>query len=155
MSAWATPSTFAALRNNATLRVVGEVALPGVIDSPQAGWGVVVQLEDLEAIGFVDDSGSTGIITLADGVDVNEFARRHPESTGTPPAPVKQPVELARLRQIQGFPWALTVFLATIGFVARCTHTLLVITAQRRKDLAVLRALGPPASFRLCSSRLR
>jgi ABC-type lipoprotein release transport system permease subunit len=122
-------------------RVVGETVMAGVIDVPQAGWGAVVPMDELKPLGLGDSVGPVGVISLAKGVDAEAFAERFGTGRNDVEHFVTQPVELARLRQIQGLPWALTIFLAIVGFAA-LQHALLLTTSQRRRDLAVLRALG-------------
>jgi ABC-type antimicrobial peptide transport system permease subunit len=100
-------------------------------------------LPELEWLG-VDDSSDTrptGLVSVADGVDVQSFIERLPAELGPATTAVEPPVELARLRQVQGFPWALAVFLGVIGFVA-LIHALVTSVGLHRKEVAVLRTLG-------------
>ena len=124
-----------------TMHVVGEAVLAGAADAPQAGWGAAITMDDFESLGLDVDSDHAAVVSVKDGVDIDAFADRIADETGTRPETARQPVELARLRQVQVFPWALAVFLGTIGLVA-LVHAGAVIAAQRRKDLAVFRALG-------------
>jgi hypothetical protein len=123
------------------MRVVGEAVFAGVIDVPYAGVGAALLLEDLTSLGPADTLSDAVALSLADGVDPDEFAGRITATTGVAPETASQPVESIRVRQIQGFPWALTAFLTTIGLVA-LMHSLLVTVSQSKKDLAVLSALG-------------
>ena len=124
------------------LRVVGGAVFAGVIDVPEAGRGAAMPLEELTRLGLFGEEGDpTGLIALAEGADREAFARRITEETGEAPGSVEQPVELARLREIEAFPFLLAAFLTGIGLVAMA-HALVVTTRRRRSDIAVLRALG-------------
>jgi hypothetical protein len=123
------------------LRVVGEGVFAGVIDTPEAGWGAAMPRSVLDELGSEGEAFTAGVVALADGVDVEAFAERIEAETGEEPQVVEEPVELSRLREIEAFPWVLTAFLATIGFMATA-HAILVTTRRRRADLAVLRSLG-------------
>jgi len=123
------------------LRIVGEAVLAGVIDIPEAAWGAAVQQSELDALGISDDTGAGAIVDLADGIDRDAFAERLERRVGEPPSPVEQPVELARLREIEPFPWILASFLAAVGLVA-VINAVVSTARRRRRDLAVMRSLG-------------
>jgi hypothetical protein len=123
------------------LRVVGEAVFAGVIDVPEAGWGAAVPLTEFEALGSEGDTGAGGTIGLADGVDPTEFAARVQARLQDPPTTVEPPVELARLREIQAFPWILGGFLVIAGLLG-VAHAIVTTVRRRRPDLAVLRSIG-------------
>ena len=124
------------------LRVVGAGVFAGVIDVPEAGRGAAMPLEELTRVGLLGQEGdTTGVLTMAAGADREAFARRITEETGDAPVAVRQPVELARLHEIEAFPLLLAAFLTGIGLVAMA-HALVMTTRRRRSDMAVLRALG-------------
>jgi hypothetical protein len=123
------------------LRVVGEAVFAGVIDVPEAAWGAAMQQPDLDALGVSDDTGAGAVIDLTEGVDRAPFGEGLERRLGEAPQAIEEPVELARLREIEPFPWILTAFLAAVGLVA--VINAVVTTARRRqRDLAVLRSLG-------------
>jgi hypothetical protein len=123
------------------LRVVGEAVFAGVVDVPEAGWGAAVPLTEFEALGSEGDTGAGGTVDLADGVDPAEFAARVEARLEDPPTTVEPPVELARLREIQAFPWILGGFLVAAGLVS-VAHAIVTTVRRRRPDLAVLRSIG-------------
>jgi ABC-type lipoprotein release transport system permease subunit len=125
------------------LRVVGEAVLAGVVDLPEAGWGAAMPIADFDALGHEGgDSGFTsGVVSLADGVDRAAFAERIEAEQGEKPATDEEPVELTRLHEIEAFPFLLFAFLAVVGFVA-ITHAIVLTTRRRAGDLAVLLSMG-------------
>jgi FtsX-like permease family len=123
------------------LQVVGEAVFAGIVDVPEAGWGAAVPLADFEALGSDGDTGAGGTVALADGVDPAEFARRVEAQLGAAPKVVEPPVELARLREVEAFPWILGGFLVAAGVVG-VGHAIVTTVRRRRPDLAVLRSMG-------------
>jgi len=107
---------------------------------PEAGWGAAMPRAQFEELGS-DDAVTTGVVALADGVDRDAFAARWTAETGEPPTAVEEPVELARLREIEAFPRVLTVFLAIVGLLS-AAYAMVVTVRQRRFELAVLRSMG-------------
>jgi putative ABC transport system permease protein len=131
------------------LRVVGQAVFAGILDVPEASWGAAVDASDLEALGAGEGNGAGAVIGLVDGADRDRFARRIESELDEEVATVEQPIELARLREIEAFPWILTSFLGAVGLLA--VLNAVVTTARRRAgDLAVLRSLGlaPRGVFR-------
>lgn len=124
------------------LRVVGEAVFAGILDIPEASWGAAVDRTVLNALGYGESgAGSGAVVGLASGVDGDEFASRVARESGESPAPREEPIELARLREIEALPWILTAFLAGAGLLALLNA--IVTTARRRgHDLAVLRSVG-------------
>ena len=120
--------------------VVGEAVFAGVVDVPEAGWGAAMPRAQFEELGS-DDAVTTGVVALADGVDRDAFAARWTAETGEPPTAVEEPVELARLREIEAFPRVLTLFLAIVGLLS-AAYAMVVTVRQRRFELAVLRSMG-------------
>jgi predicted lysophospholipase L1 biosynthesis ABC-type transport system permease subunit len=113
----------------------------GITDTPEAGWGAAMPQGALDELGSAGDTFRSGVVALADGVDADAFAERIVALTGEAPGSVEEPVELARLREIEAFPWVLTAFLVLVGLMA-IAHAILVTTRRRRGDLAVLRSMG-------------
>ena len=124
------------------LRVVGQAVFAGVVDGPEAGWGSGMPLDQFTELGPEGrDVQRRAVLSVADGVDVGAFGQRLADELGIAPDAVEEPVELARLREIEAFPWVLTAFLVTVGLVATA-HAVLTTTRRRRGDLAVLRSMG-------------
>ncbi|MGO8056247.1 hypothetical protein, partial [Rhizobium leguminosarum] len=53
----------------------------------------------------------------------------------------EEPIELARLREIEALPWILTGFLGVVGLVA-VVNAVVTTTRRRARHLAVLRSIG-------------
>jgi hypothetical protein len=136
------------------LRVVGEAVFAGIIDVPEAGRGAAVALDDFDALGSDAETGAGATIALADGVDPVDFARRVELELGEAPQPVERPTELARLHEIDAFPWILGGFLALAGLVG-VGHAIVATVRRRRPDLAVLRVMGlrPAGVYRAISAQ--
>jgi predicted lysophospholipase L1 biosynthesis ABC-type transport system permease subunit len=124
------------------LRIVGEAVFAGILDIPEASWGAAVDRTVLNALGYGDNgAGSGAVVGLASGVDGDEFASRVERESGGSPTPREEPIELARLREIEALPWILAAFLAGAGLLSLLNA--IVTTARRRgHDLAVLRSVG-------------
>ena len=123
------------------LRVVGQAVFAGVVDGPEAGWGSGMPLDQFTELGPEGETFSAAVLSVADGVDAGAFGQRLADELGIAPNAVEEPVELARLREIEAFPWVLTGFLVAVGLVATA-HAVLTTTRRRRGDLAVLRSMG-------------
>ena len=122
------------------LRVVGQAVFAGVLDAPEAGWGAALPLAELEELGTEGDSSDGAVIALADGADRTVFEQRL-AALGADAEVAEEPMELQRLREVEGFPWLLTAFLVAVGLMATA-HAIFVTSHRRRGDLAVLRAMG-------------
>jgi putative ABC transport system permease protein len=127
-----------------SLLVVGEAVFAGIIDVPEAGWGAAVDRAEFDALGVDDETGTGGVVTLADGVDRDRFVHQLEVEFGDTPTSLAEPVELARIREIAGFPWVLSAFLVAVGLIA-LTHAVIVTVRRRGRDLAVLRSMGLPS----------
>jgi hypothetical protein len=136
------------------LRVVGEAVFAGIIDVPEAGWGAAVPLADFQALGPEGETGAGGTVDLAAGVDPAEFSRRVEAELDEPPKAVERPTELARLHEIDAFPWLLGGFLVAAGLVG-VVHAIVITVRRRRPDLAILRAMGlrPGGVYRAISAQ--
>jgi hypothetical protein len=123
------------------LRVVGEAVFAGIVDVPEASWGAAIQRSDFDELGVGSESGGGAVVGLADGVDRDEFVQRIERELGEPLPAREEPIELARLREIEALPWILTGVLALVGLAA-VVNALLTTTRRRGRDLAVLRSMG-------------
>jgi hypothetical protein len=131
-------------------RIVGQQVLPytGNIDSPlpiadNAGF-TAAGLIPLQ--GVDEENGNFEVFaSFAPGRGVS--SKRDPESGLPLVAPDVRavqpfvPPELDRMEQVDTLPWYLGAFLAFLGLAA-VTHALVTSARRRRRDVAVLRALG-------------
>ena len=122
------------------LRVVGQAVFAGVLDAPEASWGAAIPLAELEELGTEGDSSDGAVIALAEGADRAAFEQRL-AALGADAEVAEEPMELQRVREVEGFPWLLTAFLVAVGLMA-IAHAIFVTSHRRRGDLAVLRAMG-------------
>jgi len=124
------------------LRVVGEAVFAGIVDVPEASWGGAVDNDQMATLDYEEGgSGDGAVVRLADGVDRELFAQQFEETTGHAPTMHEEPIELARVREIESLPWILAGFLAAAGLLALLNA--IVTTVRRRgRDLAVLRSVG-------------
>jgi hypothetical protein len=124
------------------LLVVGEAVVPSVDQDPVAG-GVVLTPRTLEAVSQSDVT-SNAVLTWRDGVDhdaaVAQFKRAFPGVYSAYAVP-RPPGEVVNLGRVGSLPAFFGVFLAVVG-VAGLLHALVTSVRRRRRDLAVLRAMG-------------
>lgn len=124
-----------------TYRVVGRVSVP-IIDSDSRSDGLVLTLGGLERLvsTVAGEDGRTLLVRWAPGTDL-AAARATMEEAGFVYDPPFVPTEVDNLGELGAIPEALAGFLAALGLVATA-HALAVTVRRRRRDLAVLRALG-------------
>jgi predicted lysophospholipase L1 biosynthesis ABC-type transport system permease subunit len=129
-------------KSSQELRVVGEAVFAGIVDVPEASWGGAVDNDQMTTLDYGEGgSGSGAVVRLADGVDRELFAQHFEDTTGHAPTLHEEPIELARVREIESLPWILAGFLAAAGLLALLNA--IVTTVRRRgRDLAVLRSVG-------------
>lgn len=113
------------------LRVVGVIVVPG-------GRGGVVTPPGLARLASSDGSRRL-LVRWAPGADPARTAASLGADHDLEVA--SQPAAVANLGRARGMPRLLAVFLAAVGLAA-VLHALVVTTRRRRRDLAVLRALG-------------
>jgi predicted lysophospholipase L1 biosynthesis ABC-type transport system permease subunit len=126
-----------------TYEVVGTAVFPTFETEAFAG-GAGFTLEGLEQVGLSDDPSRRTILTFRPGVDepaaLQRLTRAYPRRFPVYARP-NRPGDVANLTQVDGLPWLLAGFLATLA-VAVVGHALVVGVRRRRRDLAVLRAVG-------------
>ncbi|HUP71117.1 MAG TPA: FtsX-like permease family protein [Acidimicrobiales bacterium] len=124
-----------------TYRVVGRVSVP-IIDSDSRSDGLVLTLDGLERLvsTVAGEDGLALVVRWAPGTDL-AAARATMEEAGFVYDPPFVPTEVDNLGELGAIPEALAGFLAALGLVATA-HALAVTVRRRRRDLAVLRALG-------------
>lgn len=124
------------------LRVVGQVALPLVDDRSGVGRGVIVHpevIDDLAAPGSVGDH-----LVVSWGPEVTDVAAANAaleDRSGAPVTGGRLPAEVNNLASVESLPWAVAGLLAAQAALA-LGHGLVTAVRRRRRDLAVLRAVG-------------
>ena len=102
------------------LRVVGQAVFAGVLDVPEASWGAAIPLAELEELGTEGDSSDGAVIAAPRG-PTGPLSRGGSRRWGAEAEVAEEPMELQRVREVEGFPWLLTVFLVAVGLMA-ITH---------------------------------
>lgn len=126
----------------ARYRIVGRVVVPSGADVQALADGALLTgagLERLNDPGNVSTSSSF-VVRYREGVDV-AAANRRLARRGVDLLNVAAPLEVERLRQVRTLPVVLSGFLAILGLLA-LGHLLLTTVQRRRRDFAVLKALG-------------
>jgi hypothetical protein len=121
--------------------VVGLAAFPVIDERSSPGRGVLLWPDDLVAISSDTELNNDVMIDWAPGVDAaaaNEALVRETETEVSAP---RLPSDVNNLDEVERLPWALAAFLAVIGALA-AVHALVSTVRLRRRELAVLRALG-------------
>lgn len=125
-------------------RIVGQVLPPAVLDgSMDLGHGGVATLAGAQRIVgqrfelFAD----TYLVRFASGLRQAEAIERLEENFGSTVLRPTSTDDLENLRRIQGFPQALAMLIGLLG-LATLAHALVTSVRRRRRDLAVLKALG-------------
>ena len=121
--------------------VVGLAAFPVIDERSSAGRGVLLTPDDLTAISSSNELNGDVVIGWASGVDPEAANEALAEETGTEVTAPRLPADVNNLDEVERLPWALAAFLAVIGALA-AVHALVSTVRLRRRDLAVLRALG-------------
>lgn len=132
----------------ATFDVVGQAIIPvGGDGNVSVGDGVTMSVPAAERIGVSSqcEAGSScyrqTAVRFVDGVDVGAAGRRLLAEPGADFERPSPPPEVARLREVAGIPWVVAGLLGVLAAVAT-VHSIVEMVVRRRRDLAVLRALG-------------
>lgn len=119
-------------------RVVGTVIFP-IVESADYANGSHFTMEGMR--GLAQSEGFYNIFgRFADGVDADAKRAALEREVGFL-YDVEIPARVANLEQADGFPEALAAFLGLLGLTV-AAHALLSVPRQRRRELAVLRAVG-------------
>ena len=127
---------------SATYRIVGVTVVPSVAD-PQALADVAV----FTAAGLARVGDASGgfifVVRVARGSDHAAILQRLRGIGGpnSPPVAAALPAEIDRVRQIDGLPIALALFVVAVALVA-VGFALVTTVRRRRHDLAILKTLG-------------
>ncbi|HUR18414.1 MAG TPA: FtsX-like permease family protein [Acidimicrobiales bacterium] len=124
-----------------TYRIVGRGSVP-IIDSDSRTDGLVFTMDGLERLvsSVAGEDGLALLVRWAPGTDL-VAARKTIDEAGFGYDPPFVPTEVDNLGELGAIPEALAGFLAALGLGATA-HALAVTVRRRRRDLAVLRALG-------------
>jgi hypothetical protein len=136
---------------------VGTAVFPSIdiagVDPPRLDNGVALRWETYQGFqegqeGFIDRMPDITFFDLADGVDPQTVIDRYPEGlpelTGFAPTEWLQslaPLEVVETRRAGGLIWT---FVGLLGATVAATlgHALAAAVRQRRRDCAILKALG-------------
>jgi hypothetical protein len=125
-----------------TYRIVGQTVMPGLSDPAPFGDTAVFTAAGLARLGDAN-GGWNFVIRFTPGVDRVRAVHRLRTiggQDGEPLAPTV-PIEVDRVRRIDGLPIALAVFVASVALVA-VGFALVTAVRRRRRDLAVFKTLG-------------
>ena len=133
-------------------RVVGQAIIPVSSDGGRVGNGAAFVTTALPALGIERPDACEQsscyrqvVVRWADGADIDAAAERllAEESAGfLRPVP---PPEVERLSEVDDMPWVVASLLAVLAGAA-AVHAVVVTVQRRRRDLAVVRALGATPS---------
>jgi predicted lysophospholipase L1 biosynthesis ABC-type transport system permease subunit len=125
------------------VRVVGEAVLnsAGIESAMSPGEGAIVNWSSIPPDEAAEAAPQSFLIRFAPGADraatTARINRLYPGST----SPALEPADVANLDDVAALPVALGVVMALLGLAA-VAHALLTAVRRRRRELAVLRAVG-------------
>ena len=120
------------------MRIVGRGPVP-FLDTDTVADGVTMTRQGADRLA-TDGAYSDLVLNWAPGIDEGPAWRRLEEQVG--PAIVdKPPADVTNLERVEALPRILALFLALLAVLA-VGHTLVTTVRRRRRDLAVLKALG-------------
>jgi hypothetical protein len=123
----------------AKLRVVGVVVVPTVGGNDGVGNGALVTLPGLARL---DSEPSASLAALTLRSDASPDARKEIQRrTGAPPGLESRPGAIINVGRVRHIPAVLAVLLGALALLTMI-HALVVSIQSRRRDVAVLRALG-------------
>jgi hypothetical protein len=126
----------------ATFRIVGQGVMPGTPDAVALADNAIFTSPGLARLGDAN-GGWNFLVRFAPGVDRAAAVRqlRRIGGDGGVPLSPQVPVEIDRVRRIDGLPVALAVFVSVVALVA-VGFALVTTVRRRRRELAVLKTLG-------------
>ena len=129
-------------RGPVALHIVGQVVLsPEIInEQAQLGSGAVMTLPGVDALSRQPLPRNVFLVQLHRPADSAAIARLKQQFPGVV-LPAVPPPEVRDLRGVNGLPLALA-FLLALPAVAAVAHTLLTSVRRRRRELAILKAVG-------------
>jgi putative ABC transport system permease protein len=123
-----------------TFRVVGIVVVPTVGGNDGVGRGSIVTSDGLSRLG-VEPTTIMAAVELRDGASGSDARQRIGELVGAPLGTQDVPSSILNVARVRRIPMFLAALLGGLGLVT-LVHALIVSIQNRRRDLAVLRALG-------------
>jgi putative ABC transport system permease protein len=118
--------------------VTGIIVVPGLGPNEGLGQGAVMTMSGLRQI----DAEATITSEVVRVRGESSAAQAHlAELVGAPPDGPFQPGAIANVARVRAIPFVVAAFLAMLGVVT-VAHTTLSMARSRRRDIAVLRALG-------------
>lgn len=121
------------------LRITGEVVIPEVEGGDGVGLGSVVTPAGLTRI---DDGATYGAALIALRPDAPaDTAERLSGDAGIPVGPADRPATILNLERVRSIPLAVATTLGGLTLLS-LAHQLIVSGRHRRRDVAVLRAVG-------------
>jgi hypothetical protein len=121
-------------------RVVGIAVVPTIGGNDGVGRGAIVTADALPRL-RVEPTTVMAAIELRDGVSLETARQRIRELVGATPGPQDVPSSILNVSRVRRIPVLLAAMLGALGLVT-LVHALIVSIQNRRRDLAVLRALG-------------
>ncbi|MGI9119041.1 MAG: ABC transporter permease [Acidimicrobiales bacterium] len=122
-----------------TFHVTGLAVIPSVEGGDGIGEGGVVTLEGLRRID-PDATLGAAAVRLRPGA-TTDVVQRLTGETGVTAAPFDPPSTVLNLARVRSTPFLVAIALGALG-VLSLAHQLILSARRRRRDLAVLRALG-------------
>jgi ABC-type lipoprotein release transport system permease subunit len=129
----------------ARLRIVGKVVLPGLTDTARLGEGALMTFAGISRLA-PGIPASDALIDVRPGADRNSLLARLQDGLrrgeATPDElPLTKPSDLVNFGRVQRLPLVLAGVLAVLA-VLTLAHLLVTAVRRRRRDLAVLKTLG-------------
>jgi hypothetical protein len=125
-----------------TFTIVGLAVVPGLGINQGLGLGGILSLEALQALAPDSVVNAAAIdLTPAARADRAAVVARLSELTQIEPASAPLPAPIRNLSRVQRIPIVLSLLLLGLGIVT-LVHALVIAVRARRRDLAILRALG-------------
>lgn len=122
-----------------TLRVVGVAVFPELGNSAEVAGGGLLTRSAADALGL-EPIGSLALVRVTPAATAGEIVSRYERETIEALLPFEPP-RLRNMREVGAIPLVLAGFLALLA-AAAVGHSLAVSVRARRRDIAVLRALG-------------
>ncbi len=131
--------TFEGSAGRGSYRVVGLAVVPGLAAISGVGEGGVVTADGLARLEAAPDRALA--VLVRPGAPANTGERLATSIVGQPAGLEDPPPAIVNFRRVRGIPGVLAIVLAAL-VVLTMVHALIVSIQRRRRDLAVLRALG-------------
>lgn len=122
-----------------SLRVVGVAVFPELGNSADLANGALLTRSAADTLGL-ERAGGLALVRVAPGVTVGKVLARHEGGNVEAVLPFEPP-RLRNMREVGSIPVVLAGFLVLLA-AAAVGHALVVSVRARRRDIAILRALG-------------